>query len=124
MMKPLLILAVTLIATLAQAEDRKIIGTFESVRLDILMGMPESVTEKQKDSFEKSRQTVVITEKDMTLSTGFGGGIYMTYTAQGDFILGKTMMGRTEMFYPVYVKDADTLFLAGQKFLRKKEEPK
>jgi hypothetical protein len=123
-MKLLLVLVVTLATTLAQAEDRKITGTFESVRLDILMGMPESVTAKHNESFEKSKQTVVITEKDISLNTGFGGGIYMTYTTQGDFMLGKTMIGKTEMFYPIYVKDSDTLFLAAQKFVRKKEESK
>lgn len=123
-MKISLILLFIFLSTFASAEERKIVGTFESVRLDILLGMPESATAKQKDAFEKSKQTIVITEKDMTLSSGFGGGIYMTYTAQGDFLLGKTMLGQAEMFYPVYVKDADTLFLAGQKFIRKAEGAK
>lgn len=124
-MKLLIILAVTLAATLAQAEDRKLTGTFESVRLDLFLGLPESAkTDKLKESFEKSKQTLVITEKDMSLNIGFGGGIYMTYTAQGDFLLGKTMLGKTEMFYPIYVKDADTLFFGNQKFVRKKEEAK
>jgi hypothetical protein len=123
-MKSLLILTLALCAVIADAEDRKLTGTFESVRLDILFGMPESVTAKHNDAFEKSKQTVIITEKDLTLNTGFGGGIYMTYTTHGDFLLGKTIIGQAEIFYPIYVKDADTLFLAGQKFVRKKEEAK
>ena len=129
-MKLLLLLAVTFAATFAQAEDRKITGTFESVRLDLLMGLPDTtdkqkaINDKLKESFEKSRQTLVITEKDMSLNMGFGGGIYMTYTTQGDFILGKTMVGKTEIFYPIYIKDADTLFFGSMKFIRKKEESK
>ena len=55
---------------------------------------------------------------------GMGGGIYMTYTSQGDFLLGKTILGQVEMFYPIYIKDSDTLFLAGQKFIRKPEVQK
>jgi hypothetical protein len=105
----------------AFAEDVKITGTFESVRMDVLMGMPMELTEKNKEIFEKTRQIITITEKDMNLSMSMGGGIYMTYTRHGDFLLGKTVMGKTEMFYPVYVKDSDTLFLAGQKFIRKQE---
>jgi hypothetical protein len=58
---PSFILAAALAATVAQAEDRKTTGSFESVRFDILMGMPESISEKHKDSFEKSKQTIVIT---------------------------------------------------------------
>ena len=123
-MKSIRILLFLLTAGFAQAEDRKLAGTFESVRLDLLMGIPDSVSAKHKESFEKSKQTIIITEKDMTLNTGFGGGIYMTYTTQGDFLLGKTMLGQAEMFYPIYIKDADTLFLAGQKFVRKKEDSK
>ncbi len=120
-MKFLLILALALSATFAHAEERKITGTFESVPFHVLANLPESASKELKESAEKMKQTLTITEKDMRMSTGFGGGIYMTYTAQGDFLLGKTALGDTEMFYPIYVKDENTLFLAGQKFVRKKE---
>jgi len=129
-MKLLLFISVVLVATFARAEDRKIIGTFESVPIDMLAMLPGPATEKSKEQaaktkamFEKMKQTLVITEKDLTLSVG-GGAVYMTYTTQGDFILGKNVLGNSEMFYPIYAKDADTLFLAGQKFVRKKEEVK
>lgn len=125
-MKFLLVLVAVLVTSIARAEAPKFLGTFESVRMDILMGLPlpESVTAKSKDMFAKMAQVLVITEKDLSLNVGSGGGIYMTYTAQGDFLLGKTMMGKSEMFYPIYVKDADTLFMAGQKFSRKKDDSK
>ena len=125
-MKYLLILAIALTASHLQAEDRKIIGTFESVPLEFFTkGLPDSVSAKHKEMLEKTKQTVVITEKDMTLNTTFGGGgIYMTYTTQGDFILGKTKLGEVEMFYPIYIKDEDTLFIAGQKLVRKKDTSK
>ncbi|HZJ16802.1 MAG TPA: hypothetical protein VFD27_17240 [Chthoniobacteraceae bacterium] len=129
-MKLLLFISVVFVATFARAEDRKIIGTFESVPIDMLAMLPGPATEKSKEQaaktkamFEKMKQTLVITEKDLTLSVG-GVAVYMTYTTQGDFILGKTVLGNSEMFYPIYAKDADTLFLAGQKFVRKKEEVK
>ena len=129
-MKLLLFISVVLVATFARAEDRKIIGTFESVPIDMLAMLPGPATEKSKEQaaktkamFEKMKQTLVITEKDLTLSVG-GVAVYMTYTTQGDFILGKNVLGNSEMFYPIYAKDADTLFLAGQKFVRKKEEVK
>jgi hypothetical protein len=121
------VFASVVIATIAQAEDRKITGTFESVRFDLLMGLPESITEKHKEAWEKSKQMIVITEKDLVLNVGLAGasgGIYMSYTTQGDFLLGKTVIGKSEMFYSVYIKDADTLFLSGQKFIRKQEAPK
>lgn len=111
------------VASAAFAVDVKITGTFESVRMDVLMGIPMELTEKSKEMFEKTRQTITITENDMNLAMSMGVGIYMTYTTHGDFLLGKTVMGKTEMFYPVYVKDSETLFLAGQKFIRK-QEPK
>jgi hypothetical protein len=120
------ILSATFVASIAQAEDRKFLGTFESVPFDVLVGLTGSGNEKLKESMEKTKQTLLITEKDMTLNVAFGGGggIYMTYTTQGDFILGKTVLGTSEMYYPIYAKDADTLFLAGQKFVRKKAEAK
>lgn len=123
-MKLLLILALTLLSTFARAEAPKFLGTFEAVPLNLLMGLPEGADAKHKELLAKMAQTLVITDKDMSLNVGLGGGIYMTYTAQGDFLLGKTMMGKNEMYYPVYVKDADTLYLAGQKFVRKKDEAK
>jgi len=130
-MKLLLFISVVFVATFAQAEDRKIIGTFESVPMDMLAMFPRLAKEKSKEQAartkemaEEMKQTLVITEKDLTLRVGPGGFVYMTYTNQGDFILGKTILGNSEMFYPIYAKDADTLFLMGQKFVRKKEEVK
>jgi hypothetical protein len=128
-MKLLLITSLIFVATFARAEDRKIIGTFESVPFDMLAGFPGLGPEKSKERAAKRKemsaemkQTLVITEKDLTLSVGHGGNVYMTYTTQGDFILGKTILANSEMFYPIYAKDPDTLFMSGQKFVRKKEE--
>jgi hypothetical protein len=120
------ILATTLVTSIGRAEDRKITGTFESVPFDVMAGLKGTTSEKLKETMEKTKQSLVITETDMRLNVAFagGGGIYMTYTTQGDFILGKTVLGTSEMFYPVYVKDADTLYMAGQKFVRKKDEAK
>ena len=130
-MKLLLFISVVFVATFARAEDRKITGTFEAVPPDLFANFPGPATEKSKElaakrkkMFEEMKQTLVITERDLTLNVGPGGGLYMTYTTQGDFILGKTVLGNSEMFYPIYAKDADTLFLSGQKFVRKKEEAK
>lgn len=130
-MKLFLTLCAAFVTAFAQAEDRKIIGTFESVPFDALAGFPGAETAKSKElaakskeMFERMKQTLVITEKDLTLGVGPGGVLYMTYTTQGDFILGKTIVGKSEMFYPIYAKDTDTLFLSGQKFVRKKEEAK
>jgi hypothetical protein len=130
-MKLHLVIGVIFIATFARAEDRKIIGTFESVPLDVFAMLPGPATEKSKElaakrkkMFEEMKQTLVITEKDLTLNVGPGGALYMTYTTQGDFLLGKTVLGNSEMLYPIYAKDADTLFMSGQKFVRKKEEVK
>ena len=130
-MKLLLVISATFVVAFAQADDRKFIGTFESVPIDMLAMLPGPATEKSKEQaaktkamFERMKQTLLITEKDLTLSVGPGGAVYMTYTKQGDFILGKTILGHSEMFYPIYAKDADTLFHAGQKFVRKKEEVK
>lgn len=130
-MKLFLILVAIFVTAVARAEDRKIVGTFESVPFDAFAGLPGAETAKSKElaakskeMFERMKQTLVITEKDLTLSVGPGGSVYMTYTTQGDFILGKTMLGKSEMFYPIYAKDADTMFLSGQKFVRKKAEAK
>jgi hypothetical protein len=123
-MKILLILFVTLAATFVQAEDQKLVGTFEMVPMDVLMGLPRPVTEKEKKLMDGMKERLVITDKDMRLAMAAGAGIYLTYTIQGDFILGKTVIGTTEMYYPIYVKDADTLFMMGQKFIRVKEEKK
>jgi hypothetical protein len=98
------VFASVVIATIAQAEDRKITGTFESVRFDLLMGLPESITEKHKEAWEKSKQMIVITEKDLVLNVGLAGasgGIYMSYTTQGDFLLGKTVIGKCRYAVPL-----------------------
>lgn len=123
-MKHLLSAAFLVVATFAQAEEPKITGKFESVPLDVLLGLPDSVTKKHKQSLERTRQTIVITEKEISMNAGVGGSISMTYTVQGDFLLGKSKLGTAEMFYPIYVKDAETLYLSGQKFVRQVETAK
>jgi hypothetical protein len=113
--------AIILTALYAQAQERKLIGTFESVPVDILKETTNSAPATLNDTAnwfkEWTKTTVVVTEKDITLN----GGLNMTYTTQGDFLLGKTKLGQVEMFYPIYIKDEDTLFIAGQKLVRKKD---
>ena len=120
-MKLPLILALTIFTTLSRAEDRKVTGTFESVPPNV-MGVP--MNKEMTDMFEKMKQTMVITEKAITVRAVGAIGMTLTYTTHGDFILGKTTIGTSEMFYAIYAKDVDTLFLSGQKFIRKKEEAK
>ena len=53
-MKYLLILAIALTASHLQAEDRKIIGTFESVPLEFFTkGLPDSVSAKHKECWKR-----------------------------------------------------------------------
>ncbi|MGV3532808.1 MAG: hypothetical protein ACO1QR_10595, partial [Chthoniobacteraceae bacterium] len=66
---------------------------------------------------EPIRQSVVITGDDVTLKMPFGG-ISMTYTSHGDYLLGKTVLGTGEMYYPIYVQDENTVILSGEKYVR------
>ncbi len=115
-MKPFLLVC-TLLIFGNSAIAGQLIGTFESVRFDLLRDQP-AVTAKDQEAYKLNQQKMVVTETEIMLKNAVGGITPMHYTAQGDFLMGRATIGHTEMFYPIYVADADTLFFGGNKFVR------
>ncbi len=99
--------------------DGNLTGTFETAAPEPCGGQSCEVQTAPESTSGANRQSVVITGDGMTLETAFGG-IPMTYTLHGDYLLGKTVLGDGEMYYPIYVQDEDTVFLSGQKYVRVK----
>lgn len=110
-------LAVALCALPARTRGGNLTGTFETTPP---AGSPTPCAElccENTPDAAPARQTVVITGEGVTLKMPFGG-ISMTYTLHGDFLLGKTVLGDGEMYYPIYVQDENTVILSGQKYVR------
>ncbi|RYD62688.1 MAG: hypothetical protein EOP84_34360, partial [Verrucomicrobiaceae bacterium] len=110
-------LAVALCALPARSRDGNLTGTFETGPSE---GGSKNCTEIQCENAPAPaslRQSVVITGEGVTLKTPFGG-IAMTYTSHGDYLLGKTVLSDGEMYYPIYVQDENTVILSGEKYVR------
>lgn len=107
-------LAVALCALPARGRESHFTGTFETALPEVSCEAPAT---PQKAA--ANRQSVVITGEGVTLETAFGG-ISMTYTLHGDYLLGMSVLGDGEMYYPIYVQDDNTLYLSGQKYVRVK----
>jgi hypothetical protein len=112
-------LAVALCALPARVRDSNFTGTFETAPPEISAGLCGEGQSKLGAAAWATRQSVVITGEGVTLETAFGG-IAMTYTLHGDYLLGKTVLGDGEMYYPIYVQDDNTVYLSGQKYVRVK----
>jgi len=112
-------LAVALCALPAKAREGSVTGTFEKSAPDAGSKACTEIHCENALPTESIRQSVVITGEGVTLTMPFGG-ISMTYTAHGDYLLGKTVLGTSEMYYPIYVQDEDTVILSGEKYVRVK----
>ena len=110
-------LAVALCALPAKAREGSVTGTFEKSAPDAGSNACTEIYCENTPQPESNRQSVVITGEGVTLTMPFGG-ISMTYTSHGDYLLGKTVLGAGEMYYPIYVQDENTVILSGEKYVR------
>jgi hypothetical protein len=110
-------LALALCALPARSRESNLTGTFQTLPPENAAGTPAAICCKDAPGSKASQQSVVITGDGVTLQTPFGG-ISMTYTLHGDYLLGKTILGEGEMYYPIYVQDENTVILSGQKYVR------
>jgi hypothetical protein len=48
----------------------------------------------------------------------------MGYTTKGSFILGKLRVGEAEVYYPIFEKNGDTIYMGGREYVRIKNDAK
>jgi hypothetical protein len=82
---------------------------------------PSAEDQKTREMYLMTAQRIEITAGKLVLKTGNLTSETMTYTAQGEFLLGRsTRFGGDVFFTPFYVADKDTIFGNGFKFTRTK----
>ena len=121
-MRYILILLILInIQGFALADDRDLYGVYESKFLHDSFD-EEFINSPERENFrDKMHQTLTIKETQIIFSIGKTEpeSNEMTYTIHGNFILAKYVDGDYESFYPIYIKDNKTLFMAGQRFVKK-----
>ena len=84
----------------------------------------KSATEADKKMmalYQMTAQRMAITANNILFKTGPLSEQTLTYTVQGDILLGRTVRFEGEVFFtPIYVANKDTLFANGFKFVRTK----
>jgi hypothetical protein len=100
------------------AETLDIYGVYES---KLHYGDSANLSLKIRKARDKSYMTITINKDKIIFSIGRSEPDYfeMEYEVKGDFILAGSENPELEMYYPIYIKDKNTIFTSGRRFVKK-----